>query len=126
MSGHRVPGPLCSEVQPWSILDGTSALWRMPAPTPVCVASLGSWAGLASRAPAVPDLGILFHACQGRDYAVFDYREDGQRRAGVRVTTADAKEREIACTGRVTSRVIELKGVLKCDADSALNGGSCP
>jgi hypothetical protein len=63
---------------------------------------------------------------QGSEYLIFDYVEDGRRRAGVRVTMPDAKEREIACTGRATSRLVELESVLKCDADSALNGGKCP
>jgi hypothetical protein len=59
------------------------------------------------------------------DYAVFDYREDGKRRAGVRVTNAEGKETELVCSGPVTSRLAELEGVLRCDADNALNGGGC-
>jgi len=62
----------------------------------------------------------------GADYVLFDYQEGAQRNAGVRVTTSDGKERELACTGPVASRLGELKGVLRCDADSALNGGTCP
>ena len=62
---------------------------------------------------------------QGVEYAVFDYTEDRKRRAGVRVSAPDRKEVEIVCTGKVTSRLAELKGVLKCDADNALNGGGC-
>lgn len=59
------------------------------------------------------------------EYAIFDYTEDGRRRAGVRVTTADGKETELLCSGPITSRLAELKAVLRCDADNALNGGSC-
>jgi hypothetical protein len=59
------------------------------------------------------------------DYAVFDYTEEGKRRAGVRVTSADGKETELVCSGPVTSRLRELEGVLRCDADNALNGGGC-
>lgn len=63
---------------------------------------------------------------QGSEYVLFDYSEGRTRRAGVRVTTADDKEREFACAGRITSRLGELRNVLRCDADSALNGGKCP
>lgn len=59
------------------------------------------------------------------DYAIFDYTEDRKRRAGVRVTTADGKETELVCSGAVASRLPELKNVLRCDADNALNGGNC-
>ena len=62
---------------------------------------------------------------QGSEYVIFDHREHGRRVAGVRVTAAGAKETEIACAGRVTSRLVELKSLLQCDADSALNGGAC-
>lgn len=62
---------------------------------------------------------------RGSEYVVFDYMEAGRRRAGVRVTTEGAKERELACIGRVTGRLGALEGVLKCDADNALNGGAC-
>ncbi len=59
------------------------------------------------------------------DYAIFDYSEDKQRQAGIRVTTADGKVTEIVCVGRVFSRLGELKSVLRCDVDNALNGGLC-
>ncbi|RZL08216.1 MAG: hypothetical protein EOP40_13835 [Rubrivivax sp.] len=62
----------------------------------------------------------------GVDYALFDYTEDGVRRAGVRVVMADGKEKEFLCKGRIDSRLAELKTVLQCDADHALNGGACP
>lgn len=62
---------------------------------------------------------------QGSEYVIFDHREHGRRVAGVRVTAAGAKETEIACAGRVTSRLVELKSLLQCDAESALNGGAC-
>ena len=63
---------------------------------------------------------------QGTEYVLFDYAEGGVRRAGLRVATADDKERELVCVGRITSRLGELRSLLKCDADSALNGGKCP
>ena len=62
---------------------------------------------------------------QGSEYVVFDHHENGRRVAGVRVTAAGAKETEIVCVGRVTSRLVELTNLLKCDAESALNGGAC-
>ncbi|MFT3717328.1 hypothetical protein [Pseudorhodoferax sp.] len=62
---------------------------------------------------------------QGTEYTVFDYHENGQRRAGVRITSTDTKEREIACTSPITGRLGALKNLLPCDADSALNLGTC-
>lgn len=62
----------------------------------------------------------------GVDYAIFDYLENGEHRVGVRVTTTDGKERELLCAGKIISRLGELKGVLGCDPDNALNGGICP
>ncbi|MGN2244187.1 hypothetical protein ACFWZU_11825 [Frateuria sp. GZRR33] len=60
------------------------------------------------------------------DYAVFDETEDGRRAAGVRVTTADGREHEVACAGAIHGRLETLGGSLRCDADNALNGGNCP
>lgn len=62
----------------------------------------------------------------GVDYALFDDTEHGVHRAGVRVVTADGKEQAFFCKGRIDSRLAELKAVLRCDADHALNGGACP
>lgn len=62
---------------------------------------------------------------EGVDYAVFDYTEGRKRRAGVRVTGTSGKEHELACARPAQSRLAELKGVVPCDTDSALNGGSC-
>ena len=61
----------------------------------------------------------------GVEYVLFEYQEGRRRSAGVRVTAPGAKERVIACAGRVDSRLGELEGVLPCDADNALNLGSC-
>ena len=61
----------------------------------------------------------------GSHYAVFDYsEEDGKRHAGVRVTI-DGKESQLVCSGRITSRLEMLEGVLRCDPDNALNMGAC-
>ena len=57
---------------------------------------------------------------QSVDYAVFDYTENGKRSAGVRVSPQGGKETEIACAGRVTSRLGELEKYLPCDRDNAL------
>jgi len=59
------------------------------------------------------------------DYAVFDYTEGGQRTAGVRVTTADGNEHEVACAGAIQGRLDSLGKRLRCDADNALNGDRC-
>lgn len=45
--------------------------------------------------------------------------------AGVRVSLAPGKEREIACTGPITSQLPKLPGVLRCDPDNALSLGEC-
>lgn len=63
---------------------------------------------------------------QGSEYVVYDHREGSKQHSGVRVSTPDGKEHEIACTGAVASRLGELEKVLPCNADSALNGGLCP
>lgn len=60
------------------------------------------------------------------DYAVFDYTENGKRSAGVHVTTADGKEVEIRCAGPLRGKLVTLQKSLRCDSDSALNGGQCP
>lgn len=62
---------------------------------------------------------------RGVEYILFDHVEDGLRRAGVRVTTADSKEHEFACMRPPTGRLAELEGLLACDPDSSLNGGVC-
>jgi len=62
----------------------------------------------------------------GVSYTVFDDREDGRGRGGVAVKTADARVRELVCAGQVASRLSELVGVVACDRESALAGGSCP
>jgi len=59
-------------------------------------------------------------------YVLFDYRESGKRIAGVRVSVDGGKSREYACNGPIVSRLEELQPLLRCDAESALNGGSCP
>ena len=63
---------------------------------------------------------------QGADYSIFDYTEGRRRQAGVRVTTADGKERTFSCKGKIVSRLAELEGFLRCYPDNALNGGQCP
>lgn len=64
---------------------------------------------------------------EGTDYEVFDEREDGKRNAGVRVSKGgDGRETALPCRGPVTSRLSALKPLLRCDAGSALQGGSCP
>ncbi len=62
----------------------------------------------------------------GTDYAVFDYTENGQRSAGVHVTTADGNEHEVRCAGSIQGRLQSLGKSLRCDSDNALNGGQCP
>ncbi|SEL36111.1 hypothetical protein SAMN05216359_10829 [Roseateles sp. YR242] len=62
---------------------------------------------------------------QGTDYVVYDYQEGRKHASGVRVTTEEGKEVEIACQGPVISRLPQLKSVIPCDKESALNGGEC-
>jgi hypothetical protein len=63
---------------------------------------------------------------QGVEYLLFDYQEGKRREAGVHVTAVDGKEADVACSGPIKSRLPALQGVLRCDAESALNGGRCP
>jgi hypothetical protein len=64
---------------------------------------------------------------ENTEYEVFDEHEDGQRSAGVRVSRVGGSgEATLPCRGPVTSRLGALKPWLRCDADSALQGGSCP
>ena len=63
---------------------------------------------------------------EGVEYVLFDYQEGKRREAGVHVTGTDGKERDVVCSGTVRSRLPDLQGVLRCDAESALNGGRCP
>jgi len=58
-------------------------------------------------------------------YTIFDYQEDKQRHAGVRVTDAKGQETELSCVGRISNRLSELKTKLQCDHDNALNLDSC-
>lgn len=60
------------------------------------------------------------------DYTLFDYAENGRRSAGVQVATAAGKTAEIRCAGRIHGTLATMAGSLRCDADSALNGGQCP
>ncbi|HJT51661.1 MAG TPA: hypothetical protein VJ734_06940 [Nitrosospira sp.] len=60
------------------------------------------------------------------DYTIFSYLENGSHNAGVHVTTPEGKEHEFICEDKVTLRLIELKEVLSCDAESALTAGNCP
>lgn len=62
----------------------------------------------------------------GSDYAVFDYTENGQRSAGVHVTTADGTEHDVRCAGSIQGQLLPLGKSLRCDSDNALNGGQCP
>ena len=62
---------------------------------------------------------------QGVSYAVFDYTEQNQRRAGVRVMKPDGHSSEVVCSSKIISQLIDLERILHCDADNALNGGEC-
>ena len=58
-------------------------------------------------------------------YTVFDYMEEGERAAGVRVTKSDGTEAVMKCDGKFVSRLAELESHLPCDKDNALNLGGC-
>jgi hypothetical protein len=59
-------------------------------------------------------------------YTVFEYTEEGEHSAGVRVIKPDATEATIACDGKVVSKIAELQSKLPCDKDNALNLNGCP
>jgi len=63
MAGYRLPGPICGEPQPWSLLDGTLALWRLPVPGPVCVASSVFRASAPLVVDGATDMSYLFRSC---------------------------------------------------------------
>lgn len=60
------------------------------------------------------------------DYTLFDYTEEGHRTAGAQVATMDGKTAEIRCAGSIHGVMAPLGKSLRCDPDSALNGGHCP
>ncbi|WAC71412.1 hypothetical protein OU995_17710 [Roseateles sp. SL47] len=62
---------------------------------------------------------------EGADYAVYVYQEGNQRTAGVRVTTREGKEVDVACQGPVLSQLGQLQSAIPCDRESALTGGEC-
>jgi hypothetical protein len=62
----------------------------------------------------------------GADYAVFDNEEAGTREAGVQARLASGREISIVCKGPIAGRLGALEHLLPCDADNALNLGSCP
>lgn len=62
----------------------------------------------------------------GVAYTVFDETRSGVRRAGVSVQGAgQAREQILMCRGHVVGTLSALKPHLPCDADSALQGGTC-
>src|SRR3982750_38281 len=63
MAGYRLPGPACGDEQPWSLLDGTLALWRLPPPGPTCVASRVFRSSAPLRAEPETDVSFLFRSC---------------------------------------------------------------
>jgi hypothetical protein len=66
MANYRIPGPVCSSRQPWSIEDGTLARMLMPQPSPVCAASPAFEVICAAPPPLdlEPDLDFLFTQCR--------------------------------------------------------------
>jgi hypothetical protein len=61
----------------------------------------------------------------GADYTLFDYTESGKRSAGVQVATAAGKSAEIGCAAEIRGMLAPMAKSLRCDTDSALNGGQC-
>jgi hypothetical protein len=59
-------------------------------------------------------------------YSVFERSVDGKKSAGVEINLANGGEKQITCVGKFVSNLEALKSVVPCDADSALNAGSCP
>jgi hypothetical protein len=60
------------------------------------------------------------------DYTLFDYTENGKRSAGVQVATSAGKSAEIRCASEIKGTLAPMARSLRCDTDSALNGGQCP
>lgn len=64
----------------------------------------------------------------GYRYSLFDGAEHDQRSAGVSVeaTQTGGRSAEWRCTGPIHGDLQQLKSMLPCDADSALQMGACP
>ncbi|MEO6594993.1 MAG: N-acetylmuramidase family protein [Planctomycetota bacterium] len=91
MAGYRLPGPLCGEPQPWSLLDGTLALWRFPSPGPVCVASSIFRASAPLAVDPGSDVSFLFNSCLNPATGIGEEAyEAAAKRLGVDVATIKA------------------------------------
>jgi hypothetical protein len=62
----------------------------------------------------------------GAKYSVFEYTEDSEHSAGVRVVKTSGEEVVFECAGKVFSRLSKLESRLPCDKDNALNLDGCP
>jgi hypothetical protein len=58
-------------------------------------------------------------------YVIFQYYEGSKRSAGVRVVLESGREAVKTCLSEKQSRLSDLKALLPCDTDNALNMGEC-
>lgn len=63
---------------------------------------------------------------QDVSYAVFDDVEGSVHSTGVEVTGSDGRDHALLCRGSSANHLSQLQPLLRCDPDSALNGGKCP
>jgi hypothetical protein len=91
MAGYRIPGPVCGGAEPWSLRDGTNALWRLPPPGPICALSSSFRASAPLRSAPDNDLSFLFRSCPNPSRGISDgaYAE-AAKTLGVDVATIQA------------------------------------
>jgi len=67
MANYRIPGPMCTTKNPWSIDDGTLNRCLTPPPGPICADSSlypsKALQCLQEKKSTEPDLGFLFRQC---------------------------------------------------------------
>jgi len=91
VAGYRIPGPVCGGEEPWSLLDGTNALWRLPLPGPICVTSPGYRGSAPLRSAPDNDLSFLFRSCPNPSRGISDAAYDeAAKTLGVDVATIRA------------------------------------
>jgi hypothetical protein len=74
MAYCRIPGPIQSGLQIWSLEDGTLARFQNFAPGPVCAGSdlYPTLAAVAAQFSADPDVGYLFNSCRNPERGISD------------------------------------------------------
>ena len=113
--------PTAASATPTSGSAATSTTARVPNPASPATQALR----FAHYSRAQTERYEVSFVNVGTRYAVFDYTEGRTRSAGVQVQAPGQPGRQLLCSGRIHSRIETLASRLPCDADNALNLGSC-